>query len=264
MNSAEPDPYQALVIDMDYISENYTLTEHQYEVLERLYNDTTLGLSLEKKNSMLIIAAEMYKKGMEDSFVAGVLANVEGEGTAGEFQVWNYACAGGKDPDDINYKKDYSGANLQVIGLQEALILSYKVGEDGVYGIGSAQWTETSRRTALERAYIEALGYPCEENDDNHDDDNPTWEQDHPTEEQCIRIEAAFEADELLTYKIDIEGKATDVYDYWLDSNYASSQEAAREAAKDVCLYYEAPENRETKAVDRGKRAIAFYNALMY
>lgn len=62
MNSAEPDPYQALVIDMDYISENYTLTEHQYEVLERLYNDTTLGLSLEKKNSMLIIAAEMYKK----------------------------------------------------------------------------------------------------------------------------------------------------------------------------------------------------------
>lgn len=263
MNSTEPDPYQALVIDMDYISENYDLTEHQYDVLERLYYDTTLGLSREKKNSMLIIAAEMYKKGMEDTFVAGVLANVEGEGTAGEFQGLDYALDGDEDPDGICYANEYSGGNIQVIGLQKTLILSYEVKEVGEYGIGSAQWTETSRRKALERAYIDALGYPSDENDDNPYDDNPTWEQDHPTEEQCIRIEAAFEADELLTYKVNIKGKSTDVYDYWSESKFSNAQEAAREAAKDVCLYYEVPEDKETKAEERGERAISFYNVFM-
>ena len=257
------DQYQPFVVDMDYIRENYDLTEDQYKTLERIYNDTSLGLSTEKKNSMLVIAAELYAKGMNDSFVAGVLANVEAEGSAGQFQKCSKACRrkiGEKqyeyyDPEGINYSRDYSGGNIQAIGLQKALELAEKVESNANYGMGSAQWTYPSRRNALLEAYKEALGYP--------DDGNPTQEQNYPTEEQCIRIEAAFEAGELDSWTCTIKNKTYDLTDYWEGQiEDLDSKEAAILAAQDVCKYYEIPEDTETQASTRGDRAGEIYDVL--
>lgn len=271
MESGETDPYQAFVVDMDYISENYELTEHQYKVLERLYNDNTLGLTTEKKNSMLIVAAELYALGMEDEFVIGVLANVEAEGTAGEFEKRESAWKDG-DPEGINYGRDYRGGNIQAIGLQKTLELAEKAGEKGVYGMGMVQWTFYDRRDKLLEAYKTAMGYP--------EDGNPTQDQNYPTEEQCLRIEGAFQANEMETYadfkglidnidsnylgiKINPEIDDLNIYNFWKNNTVTDSQESAELAAYYVCLLYENPDDAESKARDRKERSSDFYDVLI-
>ncbi len=260
MSSTESDPYQALVIDMDYIDENYTLTEHQQDVLERLYNDTTLGLTLEKKNSMLIVGAELYALGMDDAFVIGVLANVESEGTAGEFEGRDSALDSG-DPQGVDYKGVFKGSNIQVIGLQKALELSDTIGNRGDYGMGMMQWTHYSRRIKLLDAYKTAMGYP--------DEGDPTFEQNHPTEEQCLRIEGAFQAEELSSWKYTVELDdgtqiTYELIDRWNNENQSNTpREAAQSAAEHVCLYYERPSDKYNKATTRGERALLYYDVLV-
>lgn len=267
MNSAEPDPYQALVIDMDYISENYTLTEHQQDVLERLYNDTTLGLTLEKKNSMLIVGAELFALGMDDSFVIGVLANVESEGTAGEFEGRDSALDSG-DPQGVDYKGVFKGSNIQVIGLQKTLELSDTIGNRGDYGMGMMQWTYYSRRIELLDAYKKAMGYP--------DEGDPTFEQNHPTEEQCLRIEGAFQTEEIeafTIYNVDsIDNKAIGInkidyhdlnlYNFWENNTSSDPKKSSEIAAYYYCLFYENPKNANSEAITRMERAAKLYDVV--
>lgn len=255
------DPYQALVVDMDYINENFDLTEHQQDVLNKLYNDSTLALSQEQKNSMLVVAAELYELGMDDSFVVGVLANIASEGTAGEFEVRDTARKG-EEPDDNKYKLEYKGGNIQAIGLKKTLELADEVGEAGIYGMGLMQWTEYSRKMALLEAYKTAMGYP--------DDGNPTQDQNYPTEEQCLRIEGTFQAKEIDGWTFSIKNSQTgkyveyDLTDYWESQTLGKdSRTAAGLAAKYFCLYYENPKNAETKAEAREELAYDFYDVLI-
>jgi hypothetical protein len=267
MSSTESDPYQALVIDMNYINENYTLTEHQQDVLERLYNDTTLGLTLEKKNSMLIVGAELYALGMDDSFVIGVLANVESEGTAGEFEGRDSALNSG-DPQGVDYKGVFKGSNIQVIGLQKTLELSDTIGNRGDYGMGMMQWTYYSRRIELLDAYKKAMGYP--------DEGDPTFEQNHPTEEQCLRIEGAFQTEEIeafTIYNVDsIDNKAIGInkidyhdlnlYNFWENNTSSDPKKSSEIAAYYYCLFYENPKNANSEAITRMERAAKLYDVV--
>jgi peptidoglycan hydrolase-like protein with peptidoglycan-binding domain len=191
-------------IDMDYIHENYNLSEDQYRAIENLYNDNTMGLSSDKKASMMVAAAAMYADGKDDAFVAGVLANIQNEGNAGQFQgissgkVWRHRTPGGSWVyETCDYP--YTGANMETVGYSAARAYADEVDRqmdeykqqhpdetvECVYGQGQVQWTSRDRRNGLLDAYEKGL-------DGNE----------YPTQEQCIRIESDYEVSEINEYGI--------------------------------------------------------------
>lgn len=55
-------------------------------MLDNLKNDTSLGLSADKKAAMLVAAERLLNENYEVEFVAGVLGNIQNEGTPGKFE----------------------------------------------------------------------------------------------------------------------------------------------------------------------------------
>lgn len=53
---------------------------------ERILNDTSLGLSADKKRSLASIAEALLNEGYEQAFIAGVLGNIACEGSFGKFE----------------------------------------------------------------------------------------------------------------------------------------------------------------------------------
>ena len=63
----------------------------------------------------------------------------------------------------------------------------------------------------------------------------------------------------------DFQGDYQHVYNTWKEENPAtlSSIAAARSAGSIICLKYEVPVDKETKAVRRGEKAVEIYKVMM-
>ena len=59
-------------------------------MLNNLKNDTSLGLTKEKKTAMLMAAERLLNDNYKLAFVAGVLGNIQNEGNVGQFESSNY------------------------------------------------------------------------------------------------------------------------------------------------------------------------------
>lgn len=234
------------------VEETVTKTEEpaeepfKSELVDRLRNDTSLGLSQAKKETMIIMASTLLKEGYEPAFVAGILGNILAEGTAGAFESSAYIKNPAQEPGYLayidkkyNYRSEFSGKNISEVGVAKTYALLQeleKSGYEGKFGLGCVQWTG-GRTMGLIDCYIEVCG-----------------ENGYPTTEQCLQAESLFIAREL-------NGNYQYVYDAWL-SEYGDKDNSAYGAGSVVCLKYEVPAHRDEKAITRGNSAQAIYNVM--
>lgn len=209
-------------------------------MLDNLKNDTSLGLSADKKAAMLVAAERLLNENYEVEFVAGVLGNIQNEGTPGKFES-SYYVSSSKPPyleymdTHFDYQNKFSGKSIQEVGISAALELAKKAEESGYqgkFGLGMIQWTE-SRTIGLLESYQKYAS------------------SDKPTKEECIEAEVNFLLDEL-------EGDYAYIYDDWKEGS-----RTAGSAGELVCRYYERPHDKKTQAVLRAENAQKIYDILV-
>jgi len=212
------------------------------KMLDNLKNDTSLGLSKEKRTAMVMAAERLLHDKYEPEFVAGVLGNIQNEGTAGKFESSNYKTNPSKEPSYLkymdshcNYRNMFSGKSIRDVGISAAINLQKSAkasGYKGKFGLGMIQWTG-SRTEGLLKSYQKyAKG-------------------DKPTMEECIKAEVNYMADEL-------KGEFSGVYASWKSGN-----KTAGSAGEIVCKKYEKPGNMEVEAKNRASNASKIYRVMM-
>ena len=157
-------------------------------MLDNLKNDKSLGLSTEKKAAMLKAAERLLNENYEVEFVAGVLGNIQNEGTPGKFESSNYKSNPSAKPpyleymdEHFDYRNKFSGKSIKDVGISAALELAKNAkasGYEGKFGLGMIQWTG-SRTLGLLESYQKYAS------------------SDKPTSEECIDAEVNFMLDEL-------------------------------------------------------------------
>ncbi|NLL06084.1 MAG: peptidoglycan-binding protein [Clostridiaceae bacterium] len=217
------------------------------QMMNNLRNNTSLGLSQEKKDSMIIMGTTLLNEGYEPAFVAGVLSNIQAEGTTGKFESSNYVSNPGDKPDylvymdsNYNYRSEFSGKNISEVGIEKTYNVLKELernGYTGKFGLGSVQWTG-SRTMGLINCYIEVCG-----------------KDGYPTKEQCLQAESLFIAREF-------NNDYHYVYEKW-ESQYKNADNAAYGAGSIVCTDYEVPTDRFNKAVTRGNNSENIYDVMM-
>ncbi|MPM36752.1 hypothetical protein SDC9_83354 [bioreactor metagenome] len=216
--------------------------------INNLINDTSLGLSETKKETMIVMASTLLNEGFEPAFVAGILANILSEGTAGSFESSAYRDSD-QEPaylkymdENYSYRSDFSGKNISEVGVAKTLEVLRELeagGYQGKFGLGCVQWTG-SRTMGLVECYIAVCG-----------------KEGYPTKEQCYQAESLYIAQELL-------GRYNYVYQNWLSSNSDVNTEFAAESAGEiVCKQYEVPYQYSQKAITRGADAISIFNVMV-
>lgn len=218
------------------------LTSAQSKMINNLKNDTSLGLNSSKKTAMITAAERLLTEGYEVEFVAGVLGNIQSEGTPGKFESSNYSSNPGAKPsylkymdNNFNYRNEFSGKTISQVGIDKTVALQKKVvasGYSGKFGLGMIQWTG-SRTTGL----LEAYDKYCTSN--------------YPTETDCAKAEANYIVDEL-------KGSYKNVYNNWKNGD-----KTAKSAGEIVCKQYEVPANASAQAIIRGNNANKIYNVMM-
>ena len=223
-------------------------------MLSNIENDKSLGLSDTKKKTIMGIGNIMLQEGYEPAFVAGMLANIIHEGTAGRFENSNYKTNPSAKPDylvnmdkEFDYTNKYSDKNLQDISLSELGEMLDKLPDDGDgkkadgtrigFGLGSVQWT-FSRTKELFEFY-----------------DKVTGDSDTITFDQMIEAEGLMICHEL-------KNTRKKAYAEWgNDIDKADPAQAAYDAGVSICKYYEAPKVDSSAA--RGQIARNVYNVMI-
>ncbi|MBQ9983499.1 MAG: peptidoglycan-binding protein [Lachnospiraceae bacterium] len=222
-------------------SDSGNLTASQSEMIQNLRNDTSLGLSASKKTAMITAAERLLSEGYEVEFVAGVLGNIQNEGTPGKFESSNYSNPNARPAylkymdAHFNYRNEFSGKTISQVGIDKAVALQEKViasGYQGKFGFGMVQWTG-SRTTGV----LEAYEKYCTSN--------------YPTEAECAKAEANYLVDEL-------QGAYSYVYENW-----KGGAQTAKSAGEIVCRQYEVPANTAVQATLRGQNAERIYDVMM-
>ena len=209
-------------------------------ILSRL--DKGLNVTGSKKTAMITAARELLVKGYDSKFVAGVLGNIQNEGTPGKFESSNYKSNPAAKPEylrymDANYgyATKCSGRTLSEVGISVASDMSAKAeasGYKGKFGLGMVQWTG-GRATSLIEFY------------------KTKTSKNNPTESECASIEASYIVKELETS-----------YSY-VYKNWKMGQATAASAGDIVCREYERPRYKNTEAVSRAANANEIYKIMM-
>ena len=191
---------------------------------------------------MLKAAKRLLNENYEVEFVAGVLGNIQNEGTPGKFESSNYVSNPSAEPSYLkymdkhfDYRKKFSGKSIQDVGLSAAIDLANKAknsGYTGKFGLGMIQWTG-ERTVSLLKSYQKYAT------------------NDKPTKEECITAEVNFMVDEL-------KGNYASVYNTWKNGSKTASS-----AGDIVCRKYEVPKNTENEAKSRAQNAKKIYNVLL-
>jgi len=210
-------------------------------MLDNLKNDKSLGLSTEKKAAMLKAAERLLNENYEVEFVAGVLGNIQNEGTPGKFESSNYKSNPSAKPpyleymdEHFDYRNKFSGKSIKDVGISAALELAKNAkasGYEGKFGLGMIQWTG-SRTLGLLESYQKYAS------------------SDKPTSEECIDAEVNFMLDEL-------QGDYVQVYNTWKKGDKTASS-----AGEIVCREYEKPKEMDAQSKSRAKNATKIYNVL--
>ena len=211
------------------------------KMLDNLKNDTSLGISEDKKTAMLKAAERLLNDNYEPEFVAGVLGNIQNEGTPRVFESSAYKTESKKPPylaymdNNFDYQNKFSGKSIQEVGIAAAIDLQNKVKAsdyEGKFGLGMIQWTG-SRTEGLLASYQKYAT------------------SDKPTKEECIMAEVNFMADELAD-------NYAKVY-----SNWKNGDKSASSAGDIICRQYEIPADTDKQARLRAQNANKIYAVMM-
>ena len=210
------------------------------EMMKNLSKSNTYG---GKTNAMTIIGQIMLNSGYEAAFVAGLLANIYHEGNFGYFESSKYVSHPEHKPkylkfmdDNYDYASKYSGKCVTDININDLKTLCDKLKKDnwnkGKFGLGIIQWTGERTGTLVNYYVAEANGAA------------------KLSMNQVIAAEGKFVMSEL-------KGGYSSIYNDWKknNANNICSQNAAYNAASQICLRYEIPANKEQRAVERGNTA---------
>jgi hypothetical protein len=201
-----------------------------------------------KKNTLIIMGKVLFNFGYEPAFVAGILANINGEGEIGLFERSNYRNQTLK-PDylkymdnNYDYAKNYSGKyiykDISLFNLQKLLNELAKNGWKGKFGIGCIQWTK-ERTIPLINLYLEEAGFK----------DKITFDQATSAESKMIINE--------LTYS----KEHNKIYTNWKKKNSnINNENAASDASKRITTEYEKPKGDKSK--ERAGNATLIYNIM--
>ncbi len=222
---------------------NYPATNN---VMDKLKDNTSLGLTQSKKNTMIKMGTVLLDAGFELGFVAGVLGNIQYEADTGLFESSAYNSNPSAKPaylkyvdTHFDYATKFSGKNIKNVGIKATKELIDKcaaVNYQGKFGLGCVQWTG-GRTMTLINCYISVCGANA-----------------FPTAEQCYEAEAKLIVDEF-------KNAYNSVYTEWRN-NFKNSANAGYEAGSLVCRKYEIPAGYQQKAITRGNSAQAIYNVL--
>lgn len=238
-----------------------------------------------KRNAIANIIELLVSAGFKPAFAAGVGANILHEGTYGLFESSKYVVNYMKRPRYFCY---LDGGNYYVNGRLSAVYMSPEEMETYT---GEA---ETRERFDVENFYLDNYSrkYVYEINLDDLEAfmvrlDEGGWVgkfgvgivqwTGHRTKNLLARYRkhagagkstitpaqvAAAENEMILN---DFQGDYQHVYNTWKEENPAtlSSIAAARSAGSIICLKYEVPVDKETKAVRRGEKAVEIYKVMM-
>ena len=224
-------------------------------IAQIILNDTSLGLSSSKKNTMAAMADVLQSAGYEPAFIAGVLGNVYYEGDCGKFESSNYVSNPSSKPiyltymdNNYNYAKKYSGQNIVGKSLSEVYSILCELNSKGLlnrdnagFGLGCVQWS-FDRAKGLVEKYIEVAS-----------------PNDTITLQQVIQAESMYLLQEL-------NNGYHSVYTNWksVNSGNLNSSTAAYSAGKIVCTQYERPADydKESKWGPRANMASKIYNLI--
>ena len=220
--------------------------ENSFEVMDRLKESK----SYKNKIDVLVkMGTVLLKQGYENSFVAGILANIYAEGKIGLFEDSRYK--NNKEPSYLkimdnlyNYNNKYANKIVTEVSLSELKRLVEKLKksnwENGKFGIGCVQWTAERTKKIIDLYIKYANG-----------NDKITYLQASQAEAEMIGTELA--------------SNYNYVYNNWKSkySGNLNSAGAAYGAGSTVCLNYESPYNKEKKAAERAKIAQEIYNKMM-
>ena len=190
---------------------------------------------------MLKAAERLLNENYEVEFLAGVLGNIQNEGTPGKFESSNYKSNPSAKPPYLeymdkhfDYRNKFSGKSIKDVGISAALKLAKNAkasGYEGKFGLGMIQWTG-SRTLGLLESYQNYAS------------------SDKPTSEECIDAEVNFMLDEL-------QGDYVQVYNTWKKGDKTASS-----AGEIVCREYEKPKEKDAQSKNRAKNATKIYNVL--
>ena len=221
-------------------------------MLENLEKDATVSYSSSiKKKTIIGIGRTMLEEGYHPAFVAGMLANIFHEGSAGIFEGSNYDSRPQDKPAYLeymdknhNYRAEYSRQRI----MDKSLSKVYKLLKEleskkwvGKFGLGCVQWTGGRSKTLVEIYMKEANG------------------KDNITLDQVLKAEGL-----MISRELGVGGRNPNIYGDWLYSNYdnLNSEEAAFGAGETLCRLYEVPKERFRKGPVRAETAEKIYNVM--
>ena len=210
------------------------------DMMQNIRNSNKYG---GKANAMAIIGQILFNNGYETAFIAGLLANIYHEGNFGYFESSKYVSHPESKPNylkimdnNYNYANKYSGKCVTDVNINELKALCDKLKKDnwnkGKFGLGIIQWTG-ERTGSLVNFYV------AEANGASNLNIN-----------QVIAAEGKLVMSEL-------KGGYSSIYNDWKrnNANNLCSENAAYNAASQICLRYEIPANKEQRARERGETA---------
>lgn len=214
------------------------------DMIKKLVNNTKY---IDKKSTLSIIGNLLFENGYESSFVAGVLANIYHEGSIGKFESSAYSPE--KKPEYLqymdtlyDYRNNYSNKLITEVSMNSLsdILEECKANnwEKGKFGLGCVQWTG-ERTYSLFKLYQQKCSY-----------------NDKITIEQAIAAEGEMIINEL-------KGSYSDIYNNWKNSNSNQNTDlSAYNAAYNICVKYEVPDDKENKGKIRGNTAKDMYKIM--
>jgi len=196
------------------------------DMIKNIENSGQFG---KKTNAMGIIGRLLFNHGYENSFVAGLLANIYHEGDFGYFESSKYVSNPKAKPkylkimdDNYDYANKYSGKIVTEVNLKELKALSDKLKSDkwqnGKFGLGTIQWTGERTGPLVDLYVEEANG------------------------SEKISLNQVIAAEGKLIIK-ELKSNYSNIHNNWKNNheNNLCSEQAAYDAAYEICQKYEVP-----------------------
>ena len=140
------------------------------QMIHNLANDTGLALSRLRRDTMVAIGRDLLNNNFQPAFVAGVLANVMGEGDFGQFEIAGNPLSGQQSylsyvVNNHQYRERFSGQHIYNINVpltEIRNIIANRINTQGtnvnLFGLGALQWTNGTRVLHLVDNYIAIAG----------------------------------------------------------------------------------------------------------
>lgn len=221
--------------------------------MRKLANDTTLPVGYMRRYSMVLMGQALIDAGFDLAFTAGMLGNIQREGSFGEFE------GAGSQPylqyfianHDYLIRFHRKQIHRIDITLQELYNITYNSpNQANIFGLGIIQWTNRPRFFALIENYMDAVGG-----------------NGRITEAQVVEAETRLMIEELRSGEHTVGPNVPNgsiLLDIWRERNVGNldTENAVKDAAYLITAAYARPKNAEQKAIQRKEDAANIYRII--